>query len=84
MLEHEEARHVFRSPRPSKTFDELEQIAARERVMKETGDYDPGYPFRFEYHTPAFSLDGLLSHPVQAVPEEEQVATAKAASKGGR
>ncbi|CAN8096597.1 unnamed protein product [Discula destructiva] len=68
ILEHEEARSVFRSPRPSNTFEELEKIAVRERLMKEMGDYDPGYPFRFERHTVKFSLDDLRCRPVQALP----------------
>lgn len=68
VLEHDEARSVFRSPRPSNTLDELESIAVRERLMKETGDYDPGYLFRFEDQPPTFFLDDLMSRP--AFPEE--------------
>lgn len=67
ILEHDEARSVFRSPRPSETLDELQQVAVRERVLKEMGDYSPGHPFRFENHTPEFIMDDLRSRPVQAV-----------------
>lgn len=67
ILEHDEARSVFRSPRPSYTLDELEKMAVRERLMKETGDYDLGYPFRFEQiapEVPEFSLDDFRDRPV--------------------
>lgn len=57
-LDHDEALSVFRSPRPSDTLDELQKLAVRERIMKETGDYPLGYPFRFE--TPnTFSAEDL-------------------------
>lgn len=69
-LDHDEALSVFRSPRPSDTLDELEKLAVRERIMKETGDYPLGYPFRFETHT-AFTLDDLRSSPVTDMFEEE-------------
>lgn len=69
-LDHDEALNVFRSPRPSNTLEELEKLALRERLMKETGDYSPDYPFRFETHnTP--SLEDFRSQPVIGIPQEE-------------
>lgn len=69
-LDHDEALSVFKSPRPSHTLDELEKIAIRERLMKETGDYPPGFPFRFETHN-TFAPEDLQSRPVIGIPQEE-------------
>lgn len=69
-LDHDEALSVFKSPRPSDTLDELEKLAVRERLLKETGDYPPGFPFRFETHN-TFSLEDLRSRPITAIPEAE-------------
>lgn len=69
-LDHDEALNVFRSPRPSNTLDELEKLAIRERIMMETGDYPPGFPFRFEIHNTS-SLEDFRSRPVTGIPQEE-------------
>lgn len=69
-LDHDEALSVFRSPRPSDSLDELEKLAVRERMLKETGDYPPSYAFRFETHN-TFSLEGLSPPPITDMFEEE-------------
>lgn len=69
-LDHDEALNVFRSPRPSNTLDELEKLAIRERLMRETGDYPPGFPFRFETHNTS-PLEDFRSQPVIGIPQEE-------------
>lgn len=69
-LNHDEALSVFKSPRPSHTLDELEKLAVRERLMKETGDYPPGYPFRFETHN-TLSFEDVGSQPITGVFEED-------------
>lgn len=71
-LDHDEAFSVFKSPRPSYTFDELEKLAVRERLMKEAGDYSPGYPFRFEIHN-TFSLNDIGPRPLTGIHEEHGV-----------
>lgn len=69
-LDYDEALSVFRSPRPSHTLDELEKLAIRERLMKETGDYPPDFPFRFETQNTC-SLEDIQSQPVIDIPQEE-------------